>query len=174
MVFMKDAAFISATGGTVTTSGDYKIHTFTGDGCFVVSQGPINTPGVDYLVVAGGGGGWKVLGGGGGGAGGYRVSNSLGLPAPTSPLANPTGITVTATTYPITVGGGGGLEMVEMVEMVQILVFSTITSTGGGGGDHGTLVEKMVVQVAEQVTLVAVAVQVIHLQQVLLKETRWK
>ena len=31
--------FITATGGTVTTSGDYKIHTFTGDGCFVVSCG---------------------------------------------------------------------------------------------------------------------------------------
>jgi hypothetical protein len=31
------AAFITATGGTVTTSGDFKIHSFTGDGCFVVS-----------------------------------------------------------------------------------------------------------------------------------------
>src|SRR6056300_851859 len=30
--------FILATGGTITTSGNYKIHTFTGDGCFVVSQ----------------------------------------------------------------------------------------------------------------------------------------
>jgi hypothetical protein len=29
--------YIAATGGTVTTSGDYKIHSFTGDGCFVVS-----------------------------------------------------------------------------------------------------------------------------------------
>jgi hypothetical protein len=29
--------FISATGGTITTSGDFKIHSFTGDGCFVVS-----------------------------------------------------------------------------------------------------------------------------------------
>src|SRR5210317_1270412 len=29
--------YISATGGTITTSGDYKIHSFTGDGCFVVS-----------------------------------------------------------------------------------------------------------------------------------------
>jgi hypothetical protein len=28
-------AFITATGGTVTTSGDFKIHSFTGDGCFV-------------------------------------------------------------------------------------------------------------------------------------------
>src|SRR6056300_1938875 len=29
------AQYITATGGTITTSGDYKIHTFTGDGCFV-------------------------------------------------------------------------------------------------------------------------------------------
>src|SRR6056300_305995 len=28
--------FITATGGTVTESGDYKIHTFTGDDCFSV------------------------------------------------------------------------------------------------------------------------------------------
>src|SRR6056300_1189708 len=34
---LENATFISATGGTITTSGDYKIHTFTGDGCFVVS-----------------------------------------------------------------------------------------------------------------------------------------
>jgi hypothetical protein len=46
----------AATGGTITTVGDFKIHAFTGDGCFVVSQvgnpagGPSN---VDYLVVAG-------------------------------------------------------------------------------------------------------------------------
>ena len=32
------AVFITATGGTITTSGDFKIHSFTGDGCFVVSQ----------------------------------------------------------------------------------------------------------------------------------------
>src|SRR6056300_761567 len=54
--------FIAATGGTVTESGDYKIHTFTGDGCFVVSQispssAPIIKRSVDYLVVAGGGSG---------------------------------------------------------------------------------------------------------------------
>ena len=30
--------FTEATGGTVTESGDFKIHTFTGDGCFVVSK----------------------------------------------------------------------------------------------------------------------------------------
>jgi hypothetical protein len=31
--------FIYCTGGTITTSGDYKIHTFTSDGCFSVSAG---------------------------------------------------------------------------------------------------------------------------------------
>ena len=29
--------FITATGGTITTSGDYKIHTFTGDGTFTAN-----------------------------------------------------------------------------------------------------------------------------------------
>ena len=31
------AAFVTATGGTVTESGDFKIHTFTGPGTFCVS-----------------------------------------------------------------------------------------------------------------------------------------
>src|SRR6056300_885572 len=73
--------FISATGGTITTSGDFKIHSFTGDGCFVVSQVG-NTAGsdsVDYLVVAGGGGGGGAPSApdhvaGGGGAGGLRTT----------------------------------------------------------------------------------------------------
>ena len=30
------ATFITATGGTITTCGDYKIHTFTGPGTFTV------------------------------------------------------------------------------------------------------------------------------------------
>jgi hypothetical protein len=34
----KSKEYVTATGGTVTTSGDYKIHSFTGDGCFVVSS----------------------------------------------------------------------------------------------------------------------------------------
>src|SRR5210317_599812 len=69
--------YVTATGGTITTSGDYKIHTFTGDGCFVVScaGNPTGSTIVDYLVVAGGGGGGQTVGSdnaGGGGAGGYR------------------------------------------------------------------------------------------------------
>jgi hypothetical protein len=52
-------AFIIATGGTITESGDYKIHTFTSDGTFTVTNKgkPTGSNTVDYLVVAGGGGG---------------------------------------------------------------------------------------------------------------------
>ena len=54
-----DAVFIAATGGTITTSGDFKIHTFTSSGTFEVTtlgnSAGSNT--VEYLVVAGGGGG---------------------------------------------------------------------------------------------------------------------
>jgi hypothetical protein len=128
--------YITATGGTITTCGDFKIHAFTSDGCFSVScaGSPANNL-VDYLVVAGGGGGGADYGAGGG-AGGFRVSNSYGLPAPTmSPLANPTGLTVTATTYPVTVGAGGtsGLSPVPNSNGSNS-IFSTITSTGGGKG----------------------------------------
>jgi hypothetical protein len=35
---MYGAAYITATGGTITCCGDYKIHTFTSDGCFSVSN----------------------------------------------------------------------------------------------------------------------------------------
>ena len=50
--------YMSATGGTITCCGDYKIHTFTADGCFSVSSAgnPVGSNTVDYLVVAGGGG----------------------------------------------------------------------------------------------------------------------
>ena len=51
--------FISATGGTETTSGNFKIHTFTGPGTFTVCKVACTAANniVDYLVVAGGGGG---------------------------------------------------------------------------------------------------------------------
>jgi len=119
---LQQALFISATGGTITTDGDYKVHVFTGDGCFVVANtgngptvptgGPAN---VDYLVIAGGGSG-AVAGAGGGG---FRTS----YPSPAGVIP------VTATTYPVQVGAGGGGKGTDSI-------FSTITSTGGGGGEH--------------------------------------
>ena len=125
--------FVAATGGTVTTSGDFKIHTFTGPGTFTVTAGgsPAGSDTVDYLVVAGGGNG----GTGGGGAGGYRESSGAASGCYTrSPLgACVSALPVTAQGYPITVGAGGGGN----AQPGSNSVFSTITSTGGGGGSGG-------------------------------------
>jgi hypothetical protein len=127
--------FVAATGGTITTCGNYKIHTFTGPGTFTVTNagGPTGSNTVDYLVVAGGGGaGDSGGGGGGGGAGGYRES----VPSPAawsaSPLASTTSLPVSATAYPITVGAGGTSP--GNATPGSNSIFSTITSTGGGRG----------------------------------------
>jgi hypothetical protein len=126
------AEFIVATGGTITTSGDYKIHTFTGPGTFTVSAvgNAAGSNSVDYLVVAGGGGAGSGqnnnVSGGGGGAGGYRTS----FPSPAGTIP------VSATGYPITVGSGGAGSTVPCTSgsSGSNSIFSTITSAGGGGG----------------------------------------
>ena len=119
--------FIQATGGTITTCGNCKIHSFTGPGTFCVSQVhpcAANNE-VSYMVVAGGGGG--IAQGGAGGAGGFREDKSPITPYTASPLDGAGPITVTATGYPITVGGGGGPGTIGSNS-----VFSTSTSAGGG------------------------------------------
>ena len=93
-----NAQFIQATGGTIATQGDFKVHTFNSNATFTV-QGVGNEAGsntVEYLVVAGGGSGGAGYGGGGG-AGGFRVNYP-------SPAAG--GLPVSAQGYPITIGGG--------------------------------------------------------------------
>ena len=140
------SAFVSATGGTIVTNGDFKTHIFTGPGTFTVTAAgsPGGSDTVDYFVVAGGGGG----GGAGGGAGGFRLSNSTGcVPAPTmSPLVAPAALPVTATTYPITVGAGGAgvctgnPPYTTSGDAAQgaSSIFSSITSAGGGRGGKYT------------------------------------
>jgi hypothetical protein len=129
--------YVIATGGTITTvDTDYKVHTFTGDGTFCVSNegNACGSNSVDYMVVAGGGGGST----GGGGAGGFRES----VPSPAawsgSPLANPGNARpVSVQGYPIAVGGGGAPAVVSNENQGtdgSISTFSDITSTGGGGG----------------------------------------
>ena len=121
--------FVSATGGTITTCGDFKTHVFTGPGTFTVTNtgAASGSNSVEYLVVAGGGGGGKSDVGGGGGAGGYRQN----YPSPTA-----AGLPVTAQGYPITVGSGGAGESgpIGPGTSGSNSIFSTITSTGGGGG----------------------------------------
>ena len=127
-----------ASGGTVTTSGDYKIHSFTGPGTFSVSQVSQTAADnvVSYLVVAGGGGSAGSNWVGGAGAGGFREfrGTNSGCYA-VSPLNGSTPITVTATNFPITVGGGGaggaGSPAADGV-VGNASTFSTVTSAGGG------------------------------------------
>jgi len=138
------ATFITATGGTITTCGDYKIHTFTSPGTFCVSSlgnpagGPNN---VYWQVVAGGGGGGgkgqeDVGGAGGGGAGGYRTN----FPGPA-----PGGFPISASPYPISIGGGGAGgpntpgpsgSPTRQGSNGSNSVFACKTSTGGGGGGN--------------------------------------
>ena len=142
--------FIVATGGTETTSGNCKIHTFTGPGTFAVSGiSPCAANNkVSYLVVAGGGGGGSFHGGGGG-AGGYREAKSPVTPYTASPLdgGSPNAITVTASSFPITVGAGGAGKKGPTAPGGpsnqtdgSSSIFSTVTSAGGGkgGGDTGS------------------------------------
>ena len=139
-------SYVAATGGTITTVGDFKIHTFNASGCFQVTDAgtPLGSTTVDYLVVAGGGGGGGD-GAGGGGAGGYRESGGtasgcyavspLGS-SPSSVAALPVGVQ----TYPITVGAGGvGAQCgsTSVGANGSNSTFSSITSAGGGRGGAG-------------------------------------
>ena len=140
------AKFVTATGGTITTSGNFKIHTFTGPGTFTVSNAG-NSSGsnsVDYMVIAGAGAGGGGRGCGGGGAGGFRESSGAASGCySASPLGSGvSALPVTAQGYPITVGSGGvgqgspGPEgSARQGTPGSNSVFSTITSAGGGGGN---------------------------------------
>ena len=95
--FVKDftppVQYMVATGGTVTTVGNIKTHTFTGNDDFIVTS-----PGsASVFLVGGGGGGGSALNagvtgqGGGGGGGGIVDLTSY----------------YTSSTYSIVIGGGG-------------------------------------------------------------------
>jgi hypothetical protein len=107
----------AAIGGTITTAGGYRIHTYTTVGADTF-QVVANISSVDYLFVAGGGGATFTLGGGGG-AGGLL-----------------TGITsVVNQTYSLSVGGGGAGSTITSARGTNgsnTTGFS-LTTVGGGG-----------------------------------------
>jgi hypothetical protein len=119
-----------ASGGVITTSGAYTIHTFNTSSAFVPTQALT----VDYLVVAGGGGGGGGAGsgeGGGGGAGGLRST----VTATGGGGSLETALSLTAgVTYPAIVGAGGVGSSNNQGTNGTSSTFSTITSIGGGGG----------------------------------------
>ena len=135
------SAFISATGGTITTvCTNFKVHTFTSSGTFAVTggSGPLAT--ASYLVVAGGGGGGRDRSGGGG-AGGFREGKDSSTPYTASPIAATSGLPLSPGSYPITVGAGAaGLTSGPASADAGtggVSTFSTITSAGGGRGGSG-------------------------------------
>ena len=114
----------TVTGGNVTTSGSYTIHTFTSSGTLEVSNAAKS--GVDYLLVAGGGGGGSTRAAGGGG-GGMTVT---------------TGATIPVGTYTITVGGAGAGAVTNGNGNTSgsdggSSSFGSIASVVGGGGGGG-------------------------------------
>ena len=131
------------SGGNITTSGSYRIHSFTSSGTFVVPSG-VTLSNVEYLIVAGGGGGGGSAQGhqgGGGGAGGLRTS-VVGATsgANSSPESR---VTFTAGSYNVTIGAGGVGRASGAgyggtgVNSGLATPSGTITSNGGGGGGMG-------------------------------------
>jgi hypothetical protein len=144
-------AFISATGGTITTvDTDYKVHTFTSSGTFTVTQAAVGQPDVfskaDYLIVAGAGSSGNGNGNapGGGGAGGVRASaTTYSNGGPSAPrTACVSAVTLTAQAYSIVVGAGdvgsSGPQGNPGTRRGTDSSGLGLTATGGGaGGYHG-------------------------------------
>lgn len=110
------------TGGTISSAGGYRIHTFTdvGTSQFNMSMVP-SALNIEYLIIAGGGSGsWTSYqsGGyiGGGGAGGYRTGTISSGPA----------------NYPIVVGAGGFNNGSSSWSNGLNSSFNGIVSIGGG------------------------------------------
>ena len=139
-----NATFISATGGTISCSGNFRIHTFTGPGTFCVASlgNPCGGPNsIDYVISAGGGAGGSGgfgEGGGAGGGGGYRESPGTTTCYTASPLgaAPAAAIAVTVQGYPIAVGGGGSGGVGPGGCGVASSGFGLTAAGGGGGGGH--------------------------------------
>jgi len=121
------------TGGNVTISGEYTIHSFTTPGSFTDSSGfiPAFSGNVEVLLVGGGGGGGGAHGGGGGG-GGVIYIPSVSVSAGTS--------------YPIVVGNGGpsGNNGQNSTAFTAIAAgggtsgsYDSVGTSGGSGGGAG-------------------------------------
>ena len=140
--------FITATGGTTSCSGNFRIHTFTGPGTFCVSavSDTASFNKVDYVIVGGGGGAGSGNpgsgeGGGGGGAGGFRGSAGTDTgcynAGPSPVVGGVAGRTVSVQAYPIVVGGGGSGQPAPSCcsgTSGNNSSFDTIVGAGGGGG----------------------------------------
>jgi len=106
------------SGGTITTSGSTRTHTFNSSGTLSVPSG--FSVSANYLVVAGGGGAGSDRSGGGG-AGGY-ISGST---------------TISSGSYTITIGGGGAGGPSDGTNGTNGSNSSAFSQTAIGGGRSG-------------------------------------
>ena len=114
---------VTATGGTITTDGDYTIHSFTATGASTFTTDTAQS--VDLLVVAAGGGGGGYCGGGGG-AGGYISTIGHSVTAASHSITVGVGGAGGSGGPPGGVGGNGGNSQ-----------FGSMTAAVGGGGGKG-------------------------------------
>ena len=110
------------SGGTITTAGGYRIHTFTTAGNSTFSASIRGLPlAVEYLIVGGGGGGGSCVAGGGGAGGLLSGSATLGVADRT-----------------VTVGDRGERGGPDRANNTQTnggsSIFNSVTAYGGGRG----------------------------------------
>ena len=128
-----------ATGGSMTTVGNYTVHLFTSSSNF---EALIPLTGVEYLVIAGGGAGSTRSpnsqyqgGGGGGGAGGYVSGLAGELGSGGTAVGSP--LSISAGSTAIVVGAGGvGQSNATGLNGGDSRITGYVNATGGGGGGY--------------------------------------
>ncbi len=103
-----------ATGGTITSIGNDRVHTFTSSGTFTTS-----IPLTIRVLVVGGGGCGGATNGGGGGAGGISYSD---------------GTNISSGSYPVTVGNGGNASTSPAYYGEKSSFSNLFIGYGGGRG----------------------------------------
>ena len=125
--------FVSASGGNITTDGDYKIHTFStpGTSSFTIESiaSPNNLNSVEYLIQGGGGSG-------------ARIPNATTFASAGAAGGIQTGsFTILPTTYEVIVGVGGtnpAGTLYNGIDGKNSSIFGIIACSGSGGirGDY--------------------------------------
>jgi len=123
---IQNIVYQASTGGTVTTSGNLKYHTFTSSGSFV-----IGTAGNNYDTQ------YFIIGGGGGGAsGGGSCQNEGGGHAGSLTYVS---TQMSTGSYSVTIGGGGAGIGAGTGYGGASSSFNGSSASGGGGGQYGAL-----------------------------------
>ena len=127
--------YVAASGGTETTSGNYKFHTFNTSGTLTFNSAAFNGPSnvVDYLVVAGGGSGGTSSveatvassNSAGGGGGGYLSGTFNASAGAKTVTVGAGGAGYNSYTGAGTTSSGGNSSLSGVA-----------TATGGGGGAY--------------------------------------